>query len=228
MFASFSHSSSGNKSSEAWRPQAFLWVLVCPFVKADLVYSVGVEVVACSCNFQLNHRYCDYKSCSALTWQKHSCPFFFTHSCLGVQRRNGRDVWTFLIISVSLVRNTMPNWGGGNKCAACHGTVYHAEEVQCDGKSFHKCCFLCSKYALHQNANITLSGIRLSNFSAVPVISVDPAASRTAHELGFASSGHLRKLALTFCSLILTPNQPQNVSENVPVKTSRRHQDVSP
>ncbi|KAG7215858.1 hypothetical protein INR49_021839 [Caranx melampygus] len=37
----------------------------------------------------------------------------------------------------------MPNWGGGNKCAACRGTVYHAEEVQCDGKSFHKCCFLC-------------------------------------------------------------------------------------
>ncbi|XP_017158199.1 cysteine and glycine-rich protein 2 isoform X2 [Poecilia reticulata] len=37
----------------------------------------------------------------------------------------------------------MPNWGGGNKCSACHGTVYHAEEVQCDGKSFHKCCFLC-------------------------------------------------------------------------------------
>lgn len=39
----------------------------------------------------------------------------------------------------------MPNWGGGNKCGACHGTVYHAEEVQCDGRSFHKCCFLCSK-----------------------------------------------------------------------------------
>ncbi|RVE56357.1 hypothetical protein OJAV_G00220380 [Oryzias javanicus] len=37
----------------------------------------------------------------------------------------------------------MPNWGGGNKCTACRGTVYHAEEVQCDGKSFHKCCFLC-------------------------------------------------------------------------------------
>ncbi|CAB1346234.1 unnamed protein product [Coregonus sp. 'balchen'] len=37
----------------------------------------------------------------------------------------------------------MPNWGGGNKCGACQGTVYHAEEVQCDGKSFHKCCFLC-------------------------------------------------------------------------------------
>lgn len=42
---------------------------------------------------------------------------------------------------------TMPNWGGGNKCAACRGTVYHAEEVQCDGKSFHKCCFLCSKWS---------------------------------------------------------------------------------
>lgn len=74
----------------------------------------------------------------------------------------------------------MPNWGGGNKCAACHGTVYHAEEVQCDGKSFHKCCFLCSEYMLHQNANITLSGIRLSN---VPVISVDPAEAWTLFRL---------------------------------------------
>lgn len=42
---------------------------------------------------------------------------------------------------------TMPNWGGGNKCGACQGTVYHAEEVQCDGKFFHKSCFLCSKYS---------------------------------------------------------------------------------
>ncbi|NXK26881.1 CSRP2 protein, partial [Arenaria interpres] len=38
---------------------------------------------------------------------------------------------------------TMPNWGGGNKCGACGRTVYHAEEVQCDGRSFHRCCFLC-------------------------------------------------------------------------------------
>ncbi|KAL2309667.1 hypothetical protein Nmel_005884 [Mimus melanotis] len=37
----------------------------------------------------------------------------------------------------------MPNWGGGNKCGACGRTVYHAEEVQCDGRSFHRCCFLC-------------------------------------------------------------------------------------
>uniref|UniRef100_A0A5G2R9M9 Cysteine and glycine-rich protein 2 n=1 Tax=Sus scrofa TaxID=9823 RepID=A0A5G2R9M9_PIG len=39
----------------------------------------------------------------------------------------------------------MPVWGGGNKCGACGRTVYHAEEVQCDGRSFHRCCFLCSK-----------------------------------------------------------------------------------
>ncbi|EDM16746.1 cysteine and glycine-rich protein 2, isoform CRA_c [Rattus norvegicus] len=37
----------------------------------------------------------------------------------------------------------MPVWGGGNKCGACGRTVYHAEEVQCDGRSFHRCCFLC-------------------------------------------------------------------------------------
>ncbi|KYO47801.1 cysteine and glycine-rich protein 2 [Alligator mississippiensis] len=41
------------------------------------------------------------------------------------------------------VRIRMPNWGGGNKCGACGRTVYHAEEVQCDGRSFHRCCFLC-------------------------------------------------------------------------------------
>uniref|UniRef100_UPI00398F3308 cysteine and glycine-rich protein 2 isoform X1 n=1 Tax=Pristiophorus japonicus TaxID=55135 RepID=UPI00398F3308 len=37
----------------------------------------------------------------------------------------------------------MPNWGGGNKCGSCQRTVYHAEEVQCDGRSYHRCCFLC-------------------------------------------------------------------------------------
>lgn len=39
----------------------------------------------------------------------------------------------------------MPNWGGGAKCGACEKTVYHAEEIQCNGRSFHKTCFLCSK-----------------------------------------------------------------------------------
>ncbi|KAL6113522.1 csrp3 [Pungitius sinensis] len=37
----------------------------------------------------------------------------------------------------------MPNWGGGARCAACEKTVYHAEEIQCNGRSFHKTCFLC-------------------------------------------------------------------------------------
>ncbi|XP_075933990.1 cysteine and glycine-rich protein 3 isoform X3 [Anarhichas minor] len=37
----------------------------------------------------------------------------------------------------------MPNWGGGTKCAACEKTVYHAEEIQCNGRSFHKTCFIC-------------------------------------------------------------------------------------
>ncbi|TRY87869.1 hypothetical protein DNTS_006220 [Danionella cerebrum] len=37
----------------------------------------------------------------------------------------------------------MPHWGGGNPCGACQGMVYHAEEVQCDGHSFHRSCFLC-------------------------------------------------------------------------------------
>ncbi|XP_004066868.1 cysteine and glycine-rich protein 3 [Oryzias latipes] len=37
----------------------------------------------------------------------------------------------------------MPNWGGGASCAACMKTVYHAEEIQCNGRSFHKTCFIC-------------------------------------------------------------------------------------
>ncbi|KAJ8252082.1 hypothetical protein COCON_G00213940 [Conger conger] len=37
----------------------------------------------------------------------------------------------------------MPNWGGGAKCGACDKTVYHAEEIQCNGRSFHKPCFIC-------------------------------------------------------------------------------------
>lgn len=42
----------------------------------------------------------------------------------------------------------MPNWGGGAKCAACEKTVYHAEEMQCNGRSFHKTCFICSELLL--------------------------------------------------------------------------------
>uniref|UniRef100_A0A8D2HJM1 Uncharacterized protein n=1 Tax=Urocitellus parryii TaxID=9999 RepID=A0A8D2HJM1_UROPR len=37
----------------------------------------------------------------------------------------------------------MPVWGGGNKYGAYGRALYHAEEVQCDERSFHSCCFLC-------------------------------------------------------------------------------------
>ncbi|XP_062869520.1 cysteine and glycine-rich protein 3 [Trichomycterus rosablanca] len=37
----------------------------------------------------------------------------------------------------------MPQLGGGVKCAACNKTVYHAEEIQCNSRSFHKPCFIC-------------------------------------------------------------------------------------
>ena len=47
----------------------------------------------------------------------------------------------FIPFSVSTCR--MPNWGGGKKCGVCQKTVYFAEEVQCEGSSFHKSCFLC-------------------------------------------------------------------------------------
>ncbi|KAM5249017.1 cysteine and glycine-rich protein 3 isoform 1-T1 [Ctenodactylus gundi] len=43
----------------------------------------------------------------------------------------------------------MPNWGGGAKCGACEKTVYHAEEIQCNGRSFHKTCFHCSPPRQH-------------------------------------------------------------------------------
>lgn len=43
----------------------------------------------------------------------------------------------------------MPNLGGGAKCGACEKTVYHAEEIQCNGRSFHKTCFHCSELGEH-------------------------------------------------------------------------------
>ncbi|XP_059109339.1 cysteine and glycine-rich protein 3 isoform X4 [Peromyscus eremicus] len=43
----------------------------------------------------------------------------------------------------------MPNWGGGAKCGACEKTVYHAEEIQCNGRSFHKTCFHCNPQRRH-------------------------------------------------------------------------------
>ncbi|KAI4576928.1 hypothetical protein MJT46_002763 [Ovis ammon polii x Ovis aries] len=72
---------------------------------------------------------------------------------VSLQRREGgaegeaeEDIKISLLhITIIIYRmfTRMPVWGGGNKCGACGRTVYHAEEVQCDGRSFHRCCFLC-------------------------------------------------------------------------------------
>lgn len=48
--------------------------------------------------------------------------------------------------TAALYPHRMP-LGGGNKCGCCQKTVYFAEEVQCEGKSWHKSCFLCSEYS---------------------------------------------------------------------------------
>lgn len=75
---------------------------------------------------------------------------------IAYQVQRGSCSFSFYLFISPFEEHTMPNWGGGNKCTACHGTVYHAEEVQCDGKSFHKCCFLCSKYS----CNTYTAGLR--------------------------------------------------------------------
>lgn len=49
-------------------------------------------------------------------------------------------------------------FGGGNKCGCCQKTVYFAEEVQCEGKSWHKSCFLCSEYLTSVNLLYVPSG----------------------------------------------------------------------
>lgn len=53
-------------------------------------------------------------------------------------------------------------FGGGNKCGFCQKTVYFAEEVQCEGKSWHKSCFLCSKYKSSQVICIRIQRSRKS------------------------------------------------------------------
>lgn len=53
-------------------------------------------------------------------------------------------------------------FGGGNKCGCCQKTVYFAEEVQCEGKSWHKSCFLCSKYKSSQVICIRIQRSRKS------------------------------------------------------------------
>ncbi|XP_016382791.1 cysteine and glycine-rich protein 3-like [Sinocyclocheilus rhinocerous] len=57
----------------------------------------------------------------------------------------------------------MPNWGGGAKCAACEKTVYHAEEIQCNSRSFHKTCFICRRVVIvrqSETANTNTPAVR--------------------------------------------------------------------
>ncbi|KAA8591018.1 hypothetical protein FQN60_001961 [Etheostoma spectabile] len=49
--------------------------------------------------------------------------------------------------------------GGGNKCGRCQKTVYFAEEVLCDGRSFHKSCFLCM--LCRKNLDSTTVAVRM-------------------------------------------------------------------
>uniref|UniRef100_UPI00358E7E43 cysteine and glycine-rich protein 2-like n=1 Tax=Myxine glutinosa TaxID=7769 RepID=UPI00358E7E43 len=39
--------------------------------------------------------------------------------------------------------------GGGTPCGACGKAVYRAEEVQCEGRSFHTLCFFCNACRKH-------------------------------------------------------------------------------
>uniref|UniRef100_A0A8C4WV70 LIM zinc-binding domain-containing protein n=1 Tax=Eptatretus burgeri TaxID=7764 RepID=A0A8C4WV70_EPTBU len=52
--------------------------------------------------------------------------------------------------------------GGGTPCGACGKAVYRAEEVQCEGRSFHTLCFFCSdlKPRLDSSAASVCTSIR--------------------------------------------------------------------
>lgn len=96
---------------------------------------------------------------------------------------------------------TMPNWGGGNKCGACGRTVYHAEEVQCDGRSFHRCCFLCSKYsppAPSQNLSWHSQGVTTARCWSTGDV---PGSAGTCDAQGMAAArgGFVHHIGLDFC-----------------------------
>ncbi|KAG7494525.1 cysteine and glycine-rich protein 1-like [Solea senegalensis] len=61
---------------------------------------------------------------------------FSTHSTLVINEQAQKEAAAFQ------PHARMP-FGGGNKCGCCQKTVYFAEEVQCEGKSWHKSCFRC-------------------------------------------------------------------------------------
>lgn len=102
----------------------------------------------------------------------------------------------------------MPNWGGGKKCGVCQKTVYFAEEVQCEGNSFHKSCFLCSEYSSprfyvevlfcflpHQYSvpNLLLPELYINSFLQLPV--------RNKLTLGFALCHHRAIFVLIWCKI---------------------------
>lgn len=102
----------------------------------------------------------------------------------------------------------MPNWGGGKKCGVCQKTVYFAEEVQCEGNSFHKSCFLCSEYSSpnfmsrfcfvflpHQYAvpNLLLPELYINRFLQLPV--------RSKLTMGFVLCHHRAIFVLIYCKI---------------------------
>lgn len=70
-------------------------------------------------------------------------------------------------------------FGGGNKCGLCQKTVYFAEEVQCEGKSWHKSCFLCSKYKGSKVICVSQCLFGSGNHLIVPAEKVEHLASET-------------------------------------------------
>nr|XP_043880807.1 cysteine and glycine-rich protein 3-like [Solea senegalensis] len=60
---------------------------------------------------------------------------FSTHSLISSDQQTSTE-------AAFQPHSRMP-FGGENKCGLCQKTVYLAEEVQCEGKSWHKFCFKC-------------------------------------------------------------------------------------
>ncbi len=89
-------------------------------------------------------------------------PIDYTYNVTLYYTFSGFESLSFLIVGITRMSPKMNEWmnicdfrsrlcvcyrmplGGGNKCGCCQKTVYFAEEVQCEGRSFHRSCFLCS------------------------------------------------------------------------------------
>lgn len=99
----------------------------------------------------------------------------------------------------------MPHWGGGAKCAACEKMVYHAEEVQCNGRSFHKTCFICSERSF--SSPVSPSLIFSHIFLATSFLSL--LLSRVSSSfLSLSIVCSLRRRRLSFCPHLIEPDLP--------------------